>query len=126
MLPKRIGGESCNHPGSLGIMLIAENRSPFLFHGNPTCEAHQFLYGDAFFTNISIFEYSIIFIDRPGRFLYSAVPLDAMCYFFDYTVKVDRAQRTVLSNVGLIPLWGDKYETHKYRVKQGHACVSGK
>ena len=84
-----------------------ENRNWFLLKNQPICEAHQFLSGEVFSTNVSIFQYRIILIDGPSDgFLYSGEPLGSMCYFFDSTVLVDKARRTVQSNVGLMHLVG--------------------
>lgn len=76
---------------------------------------HLTLYGAEFFTSTSIFKYSITFIDGSDGFLYSKAPLSETCDLTNYNIKVDRAQRTVLNNVGPLHLFNDEYHTHKDR-----------
>jgi hypothetical protein len=112
-----IGGKysSSDDSASREIMPYAENRSPFIFEHKDTCDAYQFVYGAEFFTNTSIFQYSITSIDGSEGFLYSKAPLSEICDLTQYNIKVDRAQRTVLNNVGLLHLPNNKYRTHKDR-----------
>ena len=95
----------------LASMPIVENRSPFLSRNKNTCDAYQFVSGSEFFTNTSIFKYSITLIYGSEGFSYSNAPLSEICDFTRYSVKVDRAQRTVLNNVGLLHLSNDEYHT---------------
>lgn len=90
-----------------GMTLIWENRELPHVSRKPTCDAHQFNYGDVFFTNVSVFEYSIDFIDQSNWFMYSDVPLGATCILVYYGVKVDTIQMSVESIVGLVRLPSD-------------------
>jgi hypothetical protein len=79
----------------------------------PTCDAHQFGYGDVFFTNVTIFQYTIDFIEQSDKFLYSDVPLGVTCSLVYYGVKVDTTQMSVETAVGLVRLPSDRHRTHK-------------
>jgi len=72
-----------------------------IFKPTPTCDPHDFNYGDVFFTNISIFKYNIESIEQSDRFGYSNVPLGAICVLFYYGVKVDPTQMTVETLAGV-------------------------
>ena len=78
----------------------------------PTCDAHQFGYG-VFFTNVTIFQYIVDFIEQSDKFLYSDVPLGATCSLVYYGVKVDTTQMYVGTAVGLVRLPSDRHQTHK-------------
>lgn len=97
------------------MMLIGKNRNkrPFLLKPKPACDPHQFNYGDIFFTNVSIFDYSVVFIEGSDGFSYSKAPLGAICNFIYYGVKVDATQRSVQSLVGLVYPPSNKHQTHK-------------
>ena len=97
-------------------MLIEENRSSFLNPPKPTCDARQFNYGDIFFTNVSIFDYTIAIIDGSNGFLYSGAPLSEICSVGYYGVIVDKTQSTVQGGVGLVhpPMINNKLINNKY------------
>jgi hypothetical protein len=82
------------------IIPIAENRRPFSLEKKDTCDTYQLFSGFEFSTNASLFQYSITLIDGSDGFSYSNAPLSEICDFTEYTIKADRAQRTVLNNVG--------------------------
>ena len=86
------------------MTLICENRQLPHLSRKPTCDAHQFNNGDVFFTNVSIYEYTINFIDQSNRFLYSDVPLGATCSLVYHGVKVDTIQMSVESIVSRVYL----------------------
>lgn len=94
-------------------MLNLENRSSTFLKPKPTCDAHQFNYGDNFFTNVSIFQYNIDFIEPSNGFLYSGAPLGAICSSVYYGVKVDATQMSVKTLVGLVHLLSNRHEANK-------------
>jgi len=91
MLRTLIGGRQWHDSVSLCVVLILKSGTPFS-RRKPTCDAHQFNYGDTFFTNVTIFNYQIDFIDGANTFLYSNVPLGAICSIVYTGVKVDTTQ----------------------------------
>jgi hypothetical protein len=106
-----IGGRQWHNSVSPCIVLILESRTPFSKR-KPTCDAHQFNYGDIFFTNVSVFNYQIDFIDGANTFLYSNAPLGAICSVVYTGVKVDTTQMSVESLVRLVHLPSDRHQTY--------------
>jgi hypothetical protein len=78
---------------------LERNRTLLPLMHKQTCDPHQFGYGDAFFTNISIYEYRIAFIKGSSRFTYTAAALGGMCNLIYHGVKVDTTQWSVESIV---------------------------